>query len=115
MYPMKFKIAKRWKVAIFVAPFIALAVSACDPGTPAGDAEVLVDAHRTAADDFDSTVGQWGRDWARGWSQADSERAEPTPEPTCAWEKFGPCDQDPPLEFWGISDDNANGINDSEE
>lgn len=97
-----------------------------DPGAPARDIGGVIDAHKQAGKDISNgakSIGDWGREFARGWngdasvrpSKAPVRQETPSPVPACDWAEFGPCEQPPPLEYFGITDDNANGINDSEE
>jgi|SRR5688500_6597584 len=71
----------------------------------------VVQGHKEIAEN----VGDWGSKFAEGWSR-DEKPEDPAPEPTgCEWIDFGPCDEPPPIEWFGITDDNQNGINDADE
>jgi hypothetical protein len=122
----------RQKIALavlFSAPVIAIMGASCapQPTSPAEDIGKLIDAHKQAGKDIGEgadAVGDWGSKLARGWTGAEARRkshkapesnAEPSPVPACDWAEFGPCDQPPPLAWFGITDENNNGISDEKE
>jgi hypothetical protein len=94
---MNKRIASVLAVLITVASLVACEAVTSDP---------VVKGHKEIAEN----VGDWGSKFADGWSR--DEKSEPA---ECEWSEFGPCDQGPPLEWFGITDDNGNGINDADE
>lgn len=84
------------------------------------DVSDVVEAHKEVG----RSVGDWFGKWSKGWSEADASRKRhkaprsddtPSQAPACKWAEFGPCDEAPPLEYFGITDDNMNGVNDADE
>lgn len=121
----------RQKIALavlFSAPIIAIMGAGCGPQltSPADDVRELIDAHKQAGKDIGhgkDAIDHWAEEFARGWKGESSVRPSEAPEsdeggspvPACDWAEFGPCEQPPPLEWFGITDDNANGTPDDQE
>jgi hypothetical protein len=123
--------------ALIIIPFIMGASCGPDralwnnPSAPAEDIGGVLDANKKAVKDIGDGAGKgadavsdWGSELARGWSEADARRKGhkapesdegASPVPACDWSEFGPCDQPPPLAWFGITDDNNNGTPDDQE
>lgn len=102
-----------------------------DPGAPARQVNEVLDANSKAVEDIKhgagkgaKSVGDWFGEFSKGWSDAGARRAahkaptgdeDPSPVPDCDWSEFGPCEQPPPLIYFGIIDDNNNGVPDDKE
>jgi len=104
-------------VMLIVGAFIAGCKTSNDLGT-------LVEGHQTIGREAGKAGSKVGRAASEALStpktdhvlkrllghQAPAERP-----PACPWEDLGPCSDGPPLAWFGVTDNNANGINDRDE